>query len=346
MFLISLFLGLINSLNPLAGVYGIIKIIEFSFLAYYISFSFKSLSKKIIFSLLSISIFFESLLSIFQYLNNSSLGGFFYFLGERTYNAQTPGIANATINGQLFLRPYATFSHPNVLAAYLLITVLYLLMLNTKIKTAIFIIFISAISLVLSLSRGPIFLSFIYLIIFFTFLIFEKFKNGKLKTAIFVFLFSIIVISGIFILFKNTEIFQRFLSLNLTDESVVQRKELLTQAINMFIKNPVFGVGVNNFYNNLNFSFPAQTLLIQPVHNILFLILSETGIVGFVFFILVFFKSFLDILKKQGLQKIYLLLILFAIFFLGFFDHYFLTIQQGQLLLSLFLGTAFSYKKT
>jgi O-antigen ligase len=122
----------------------------------------------------------------------------------------------------------------------------------------------------------------------------------------------------------------------LSDESLVQRQELVTQSLNMFWQSPVFGIGINNFFNNLSIVSPkGNTFLIQPAHNIFLLVLSETGIVGLIAFLFILSKSLLSILKKQNK---YLLLCLLAIIFLGMFDHYFLTLQQGQLLLSFVLG--------
>jgi O-antigen ligase len=106
----------------------------------------------------------------------------------------------------------------------------------------------------------------------------------------------------------------------------------------MFWQNPLLGVGVNNFYNNINL-FKDNVFLIQPVHNIFLLILSETGIIGLVGFLFILLKSFLSILKKQNK---YLLFSLLAIIFLGMFDHYFLTLQQGQLMLAFIIGASFS----
>ena len=128
-FLLSISIGVLGSKNYFAGLYGIIKFLEFSFLVFFVASNFKNLDKKILFASFLIGIIFESLLSFLQYLNQGSIGGFFYFFGERAFNSQTPGIANASINGQLFLRPYATFSHPNVLAGFLVIAMLYLFLL-------------------------------------------------------------------------------------------------------------------------------------------------------------------------------------------------------------------------
>ena len=48
-----------------------------------------------------------------------------YFIGERTFTGQTPGIATVALNGNLLLRPYGTFPHPNVLAGFLLVGILF-----------------------------------------------------------------------------------------------------------------------------------------------------------------------------------------------------------------------------
>src|SRR5258708_5260679 len=75
-----------------------------------------------------IGIIGESILAIAQFFNQGSLNGVLYFLGERTFTATTSGIANASVSGELILRPYGTFPHPNVLAGYLLISLTLLLL--------------------------------------------------------------------------------------------------------------------------------------------------------------------------------------------------------------------------
>jgi O-antigen ligase len=149
-----------------------------------------------------------------------------------------------------------------------------------------------------------------------------------------------------YLFFQNNTFLQRFSLTKITDESITQRQELISQSINMFTKAPIFGIGINNFFNNLNISnIKSLTLLIQPVHNIFLLVLSETGLIGLGFFLYVFYKCFKQAYLLKTKEIKYLLLVLFTVIFLGFFDHYFLTLQQGQLMLSLALGTALSYRK-
>lgn len=348
-FLLSISIGVLGSKNYFAGLYGIIKFLEFSFLVFFVASNFKNLDKKILFASFLIGIIFESLLSFLQYLNQGSIGGFFYFFGERAFNSQTPGIANASINGQLFLRPYATFSHPNVLAGFLVIAMLYLfLLLKKEMKIYLLVgIVIGTISLFLTLSRTAIFLWIIYMIVLFGSYFVKKYKNGfpnkKILASTVIFL---VLIVGSYLIFQNSFLLQRFSLTKLSDESLVERGQLINQSFLMVKSNPVFGVGINNFFNNLSFSNNQLAIsLIQPVHNIFLFIFSETGLIGLCFFVFIFYKAIRKLFYKS-LQKErkYLLLLLFAIIFLGFFDHYFLTIQQGQILFSIIIGTTLSYK--
>jgi O-antigen ligase len=345
-FSLSLLLGLTGAKNFWAGAYGVVKLLEFSLLVYFLAPNYKNFNKVILYFLVLASVTFEAALSFLQYLNQGSLGGIFYFFGERAFNAGTPGIANASINGQLFLRPYATFPHPNVLAGFLVLSMIFLLLFSFKIKWLKMFNWFGGIlitgALLITLSRSAILLWLIYLLVLFGFWSVEKYKKRKFNPLQIV-LFALIVIGAvIFLILQNNLILQRFLTTSLLDESVIQRQELIAQSLNMFWRNPVLGVGLNNYFNNLNvISFQSSTFLIQPVHNILLLILAETGLIGFCFVIFAFAKSIVKTFNQKQTRK-YLLMALFAVVFLGMFDHYFLTLQQGQLLLSLILGISLS----
>ena len=68
----------------------------------------------------------SSFLAWGQVFKGGSLGGIFWWLGERSFNLATPGITLAQVGDHLLLRPYATFSHPNSLAGFLLVSLLLL----------------------------------------------------------------------------------------------------------------------------------------------------------------------------------------------------------------------------
>ena len=354
-FFIVLFLsvGVFRSNNSLAGVYGIIKLLEYIFLFSYTVKNFRTLNKCVLFSTFICGVLFESFLTIAQYFNQGSIGGMFYFLGERSFNSQTPGIANSSINGQLFLRPYATFSHPNVLGAYLFVGMVLIIYYAKQIffKHKNIIVFSTlicgSIALFLTLSRVSMF-AWIGAVIFFTAYNFwkktrmvstKKVPLAQIKNQTLLLLFFIAVI---FIF--TFPIGLRFFQFNLSDQTIVQREILMQDSVVMFQQNPIFGVGLNNFLNNLPLVQKqyGEVLYIQPVHNIYLLVLSETGIIGFVLFLYFLWNTYKRLKKNTNVE---LITLFFLVLFLGFFDHYFLTLQQGQLLIVIIFGLFWSNSK-
>jgi O-antigen ligase len=344
-FFLFLFLsiGVFLSRNPFVGLYYFLKILEFGFLFFYIKENIKNLKVNVIFLLLSFGIIFESLLAIFQILNHGALGGIFYFFGERSFSSQTSGIANASLNGVLFLRPYATFPHPNVLAGFLLITMIIVFKgLSLTKKTFEKIIFISTIligttALFLSLSR----ISILLWIVILGFNIFTYFKRVDRRK---IFILSVIFILSIFFILFSNLLWFRYLDLLKGGEAVDFRKDLFIQSFNMLKQNPIFGVGLNNFLVNLPyFEKGSSVVFLQPVHNIFLLVLTETGILGFLFFLFFLFKTFKRIkdFSKKYLRD-FRFQALVAILVIGLFDHYFLTLQQGQLIFAIILGFSWS----
>lgn len=329
-FSIFLAIGIFLSRSPLAGLYGFIKLAEFCFFGFY---TMKNIGNwRLIIIVLSFGLAFESILAIVQYLNGGSLGSVFYFFGERAFNSQTPGIANASINGALVLRPYATFSHPNVLAAFLVLSMTLLLFtvrtwISKKMQFAYIALFLLGTSaLLLTLSRVAI-VAWIIALCFYSF-------QRKWKLAL-----GLCFLIGVLAYLSPFGV--RFLNFNLADEAFTQRLYLSKVAIEMFSINPILGVGLNNFLPNLPF-YIKQTgniFFLQPVHNIFLLVLSETGMIGFGFFMWFITRTYKRILKRKFILGI---ILLSEVLFLGFFDHYFLTLQQGQLLFALVLGLCWS----
>ncbi len=323
-FSIFLLIGIFLSRAPLAGLYGFLKLAELCFFGFYTAKNIKQM--KLVVIALSVGVFFESFLAVAQYLKHSSIGSVFYFFGERTFNSQTPGIANASLGGSLVLRPYGTFSHPNVLAGYLVVSMSIVLFfkLSKLVKSVIFLI--GTVALFLTLGRTAI---IVWIIICLLYLFWKSWK--AIVPA---------VILVIFVLYLSP-LYLRFAGLGLADEAVISRVELSKSAVEMFVIHPVLGVGLNNFLPNLPSYLKASgnVFYIQPVHNVFLLILSETGSIGLGFFLWFLVKTYKRILNKKNLLAF---TALSAVIVLGFFDHYFLTLQQGQLLFALVLGICWS----
>jgi O-antigen ligase len=319
-----------------------LKFFELSFLVYYIATTIReSRQLENILLLFSVGAFFSSLLAIAQFITQGSIGGPLYFLGERFFTSQTPGIANASLNGALVLRPYATFSHPNVLAGFLLcVLILLLLVLPLMEKRLTRIMFV--ITLLVGTSALLLTMSRVAIVIWSLIIIFFMIVQAKKKTIVFLLLLGCSFLFFVFSFFFSP-IGTRILQTRLTEESVVQREALIHAAFLLFNKHPYLGVGLGNFLPSLT-QMPqlvTSTQYLQPVHNIFLLIITETGIVGGLFFLWFLGKTYQQLLfmfKKKSQLSIPFSITLSTILILGLFDHYFLTLQQGQLLLAVILG--------
>src|SRR4030043_871676 len=153
---------LVNALlapNREAAIFKLVKVIEFVFLGFYV---FKEQYKinEIILPL-SGAIIYSALITLAQFIKQGTVGGLFWWLGERNFSLITPGIAKAIIGGRLILRPYATFPHPNVLGGFLLVS-LILVFVGQKEKKKFFSWFtllLGGLALGLSFSRVVWFVS-------------------------------------------------------------------------------------------------------------------------------------------------------------------------------------------
>ncbi len=117
--------------------------------------------------------------------------------------------------------------------------------------------------------------------------------------------------------------------------------------------NFLFGSGIgtsifqiNNYLENNNIKQELESWQYQPAHNIYFLIASEIGLVGLLIFLLFIIYVILGSIKIVSRETIldirklnyFLIAILISFLFIGIFDHYFWTLQQGRLIFWLVLA--------
>lgn len=353
LFLVICFLFLILNIyfaqNPLSAVYGLLKLLEMIFFGWYVATHVNKKNIKTIALLFCSPLFFESLLAIGQFFHQGSLNSIFYFFGERTLTGQTPGIANVSLAGELKLRPYGTFPHPNVLAGYLTIAMVIVISnfkfsreAGSRMKTIIgtnfkkvFIsttILVGTIALFLTMSRVAIILWIVFCLFFFIQGVW--FHKKKIKSIFYV------LLPTCYMLLVFSPLGSRFTNFSLGDEAVVQRTFLMQQAGTMIVTHPLFGVGLHNFFYYLPPASMWQNpyLLLQPVHNIYLLIAAETSLIGLGLFLYFIFLTYKRLQSKKFIIHNSYFIILSIVLTLGLFDHYFLTLQQGQLLFAFVLG--------
>jgi len=123
------------------------------------------------------------------------------------------------------------------------------------------------------------------------------------------------------------------------NETILKRLSLTHAAGRMISERPFLGEGAGNFIVELpkKSNYPASAWWLQPVHNIFLLTFSEAGIVGLLIFIFILFSA----LGKSLNTSINLVFPLLFIVLTGSLDHYWLTLQQNQLMLGLVLGLSF-----
>jgi O-antigen ligase len=371
-FLIAL-ISLFNSIDLGNSAYRLIKLLEFILLYIYIMYRKEFLGLNRILKILVFSGLFQSILAIWQFYKQSSLGLKFIEAGK--YLPGEPGVATFVSGTEKVMRAYGSFPHPNVLAAFLLLAIfcfyyLWLFDAFKNRKTRILYIICYALcvfALFLTFSRGTIlvfvFVSFAFFIMrFFQLRIFyhieERLAMGK-KMMILALLFVIFsTLSAILVLpyFKT-----RFVEISMTEEAIDLRFFYNRMSLEMIKEKPVFGTGIGNFVN-YSHNFPAfhraankiynfggltgkeiPDWLYQPTHNIYLLIAAEIGIFGaliFVVFLLIkFIKNIMPIKPKDLSEIVGPMIFLFAGFLaLGLNDHYFWTLQSGGVMFWLLLG--------
>lgn len=295
---------------------------------------------------------YSSIITIFQFFLQRSIGGILWWLGERTFSIGTPGIAKIALcnlihsSCPLYLRPYATFPHPNVLGGFLGVALLLvgtiphedvrkLLPRGVRIQEPLlsFLQFIllgaGGVSLILTFSRSAwamVLLAVVAIGI-------SKRVNALKFRAIL----------GGAIVFFAVMIFYIF-SAHFSDESLIVREQLNSAAFSIIQFHPFIGVGLGNFLVALPSFIPSREVyFLQPAHNIYLLLLSQIGFFGiallivFAYFLILQFKkngrSF-GFKNKRSVFRICLL----GLLFIGLIDHYSVTLQQGQLLLTLLIS--------
>lgn len=296
----------------------------------------KAWLKRIWFVLFTSLVIF-SLIGIAQVLTGASLGGIFYWLGERTFSLTTPGLALTSWGGREALRAYSTFSHPNSLAGYLGVGVIVLFWLKQHLSlrtNGLIIVGIGVVigCLVLTASKGVI----VSLIIVGGIALVGTYHQRLLQMSLKLVLWLTILVSvlGLWGGSVNQVIVRT------TSNPVKERLLMTGVAKSLFWSHPLFGVGLNNYLigqSQLELIQPVKRLY-QPVHNVVLLILTESGLVG-----LVMLLVFLNFWINTALHNHHWGLVL-AVFFIaltGTVDHYWWSLQQNLFLLPLVFGLNF-----
>ena len=312
-----LVINILFSLSPPISLYWLLKIVELCGIA--IIFAKKHVDEKKLLAGFLIGAAFTFGLSLMQYINKHTLQGIFYYFGERALSLSTPGVAKASLAGTEFLRPYATFSHPNSMSGFYLL--LYFFVLAYKPFSRFFLtkhtlLLLSALLIFFSFSKIAILTFLLLNTVYFL-------KQYTLRGC------RLCAIARILTLFAVSLI---FVQANTDPLTIQKRLELLRNALDIIIRFPIIGTGMGAYLvAQKDFVSRFPLFFNQPVHNIFLLYVAQLGIIG---------GGIIGILAvKNKTRKIKQYTYVFcAVIITGLFDHYWLTLQQNMIFLAVVGG--------
>ena len=249
-----------------------------------------------------ISLTVQLLFSLYQVALGTSLG--ISALGESVIASSNPSMAVVSLNGELLLRAYGTFPHPNVLAIFAIFMIVFALLINGKTLLRYTIYVLSLVLIALSFSKAA-------LAIVACFALYEVFTRRSLLPVF-------------------------YTSIGL-ERAWIERTRLLDASTSYFREQWFTGVGIGNFlerfYTHAPFGVNGHTLL-QPVHNIFALLMVEGGVfVGSVIIASLAYVLYQSYSLSQDKRiPVYVALV---ILISGNLDHLLVTLPQG---IAIFLG--------
>jgi O-antigen ligase len=356
---ISVFVGSATKISA----FRFLKLLEFAILFIYVFHKKGARISQILFY----SGVLQAILAIAQFIKQGSIN--IKFIEAGVFSPDSPGVANFILNGDRILRSYGSFSHPNVLAGFLLMAIFafYAIWIKKPINILKCIGFaILVFAMFLTFSRTAIVVFGIISLVFFLFEFFklrrleyteQRLAEGKKIIKLFL-LFAISCFLAVIILFPYIK--ARFFTISMEEQAVDLRIFYNKMAIEMIKEKPVLGIGIGNFVNySQNYSAylraaskvagvapqpgSGQSLpdwIYQPVHNIYLLVASEIGIFGVLaflgFLIVILIKGVQGVFKGNQRECFIFLFISFLI--LALLDHYFWTLQSGGIMFWLALS--------
>ena len=291
----------------------------------------------------------QSILALWQFYIQRSVGGIIHRLGESVLSPKMLGIAKIVSSGTEYIRGYGTFPHPNLLSAFLFTSVLlciykFVISIAPRAKVIYSLaLLVNLLGLTVTFSRAAFLALAIGLIILLSFLLFSKdMISNREKFRLLAILFLSVIICF--------AIFQPFLATRatVTDDASLQRIFYAKIGLKMVEQHPVMGLGIGDSMLHMNqySPIPLQSWQIQPIHNYFLLAAAEVGIVGALILLWIFLSHINSLWRRiktekdfsEKFFKLTLLLIFIGYLILMQFDHYFYTLQQTQMLLWLTLG--------
>lgn len=331
----SLFLSTLVSINFPISVAMLLRICFYVFISIIVGFSVRiPYHWPVFLKLLLLSTSFIALLSTLQFIFQGSLFDNYLFFGEQPYNFSTYGISRESFFGKTIVPPYGTFRHPNVLAGYLSVVILWLVsgrhLLSQKLaKASVFTVALSILVIFFTTSLTALVSLLVGAILTYSLSRLPPKYHSK-------------VLLGIVLLFFLSASALPYLNQLVPDNPSIYRRIGLYQVVNDNLDEYFWfgtGLGASTEISADHFKYFDAIKYPQPVHNIFVLMFIEGGLFAFIFYLFLYVRVLCT--RKRAVIPFQISFIQFII--LGLFDHYLLTMHQPFLLFWLTLGFYFAY---
>ena len=292
----------------------------------------------------------QALIAIEQFINQKVVAN--KWLGIASQDPETLGVPVVQMAEGRWLRAFGSLPHPNMLAGFLVVSLILILGLaiyrkpqnansHRKLQRYTSIIFVvTTVGLMTTLSRAGIGI-FVVAILFSNFLVRKDHIATKQASK-----FALIALF-IIILFSFTYsdlILQRTFSLDrIESQSNLERISQYDESWQIIKANWLLGTGPGNYVHELAEMYPdREPWTYQPVHNTYLLVIAETGLLGILLVIAFFyflFKKFWSAVKvKMPTSQLIYFVGLISIACLGLVDHYFWNFWSGIVLTALIIA--------
>lgn len=272
----------------------------------------------------------QALLGIAQFTNQSDLG--LQVLGESVLSHLNRDVARTFVEGGRLLRAYGTFPHPNILAAFLTLSLLalyYFWMVNKNRTTRLAAwqvvvnlltipLFINWLGLLLTFSRAgwliallsnPLFLAYSFIL-----------RSQDKRRLLFLIIVNCLIITGLVLIFSwavfpRVEFIDKF-----SFENRINDYQYAWQKIQ---EKPFFGHGLTLAMGE------------RPIHNLYLTVAVEVGLTGLLIFLVFVINTLIQNfnLERSVLPTMFLALLLF-----GLTDHFLWTLRPGLAMFWMIIG--------
>lgn len=294
--------------------------------------------------LLSLGI--EATIMVGEWWRQSSLG--LQWLGEWRFDLYTPGIAKVVWHNQIWLRPMATFAHPNIAAGILVCSLplagLWMRVALPEEHRGLVWLWWSMVLLAIGVAFSR--LAWILLLVFIGYQAIRWWKDKRWLRYHFDGRWWLMIGLGLLLMswVVMPVVVDRFASLGTTDSwSLGIRLDLSSVAWRLWQQHLWWGIGLNTFTLHVPALLGGALVWPQPVHAVWLLVLTEVGLVGFLAWLGIGWCVMLQLYESWRQHRhdslVWAVIMTWvAVIVLSFFDHYWWTSQPGILLLGGLVG--------